>query len=329
MELYISGGRQRRQLAGEVAPEWSLYDRARILRLDTESLRSQLMVDYETPPEARADEDYSVLFKQGTLDGRTLYICTSTEVLIFQTPEFARAGYVSLPCFNDLHHVCPSATGSLLVTSTGLDMVVECSRAGEPLRQWNVLGGDPWERFSKNVDYRKVLTTKPHKSHPNFVFQLDGEIWVTRAWQKDALCLTCPERRFSVGAETIHDGEVVGNSIWFTSVHGQVIEVDRGSLQVKRAVDLTGVDSTPGTVLGWCRGLCLVSDHLIWVGFTRVRKTKFRENLLWVKHRFRNPDLPTHIALYDLESRKCLQEIDLEEHGLNVVFSIFQIPPVT
>ena len=325
MHLYVSGGRQRRQLAGEVAPEWSLYDRARLVRIDTESLRSELVVDYETPPQARPDEGYSILFKQGTLDGRTLYICTSTEVLILDAREFKRIGYVSLPTFNDLHHVCPGASGSLLVASTGLDLVVECTPAGEPLRQWSVIGENPWERFSKSTDYRKVATTKPHKSHPNFVFHLNGDIWVTRAWQKDALCLTCPERRFSVGKETIHDGLVIGDSIWFTSVDGKVIEVDRGRLEVKRSVDLNGIDSKPGTVLGWCRGLCPISDHLVWVGFTRVRKTKFRENLLWVKHRFSNPDVPTHIALYDLESRKCLQEIDLEEHGLNVVFSIFPV----
>jgi len=325
MELYVSGGRQRRQLAGEVAPEWSLYDRARIVRIDTESLRSEIVVEYDTPPEARPDEGYSILFKQGTLDGRRLYICTSTEVLIFDTPEFRRVGYVSQPTFNDLHHVCPGASGSLLVASTGLDMVVECAAGGELLRQWSVIGENSRDRFSKSTDYRKVATTKPHKSHPNFVFHLNGDIWVTRAWQKDALCLTCPERRFSVGTETIHDGLVIGDSIWFTSVDGKVIEIDRGSLQVKRLVDLNGIDSKPGTVLGWCRGLCPVSEHLTWVGFTRVRKTKFRENLLWVKHRFTNPDVPTHIALYDLDRKKCLQEIDLEERGLNVVFSIFPV----
>ena len=327
MDLYVSGGRQRRQLAGGLAPEWSRYDRARIVRIDTESLRSEMVMEYVTPPDARPDEGGSTLFTQGTLDDRTLYICTSTEVLIFQTPEFTCSGYVSLPTFNDLHHVCPGSAGSLLVASTGLDMVVEFTPEGAPLRHWSVIGENPWERFSKSIDYRKVATTKPHKSHPNFVFHLNGDIWATRAWQKDALCLTCPERRFTVGTETIHDGLVIGDSIWFTSVDGKVIEVDRETLQVKRAVDLKEINRKPGTVLGWCRGLCPIGDHLIWVAFTRVRKTKFRENLLWVKHCFNNPDVPSHIALYDLDRKKCLQEIGLEERGLNIVFSIFPVPP--
>jgi hypothetical protein len=324
MVLYISGGRQRRQLVGDTDPEWTLYDRARIIRLNTESLRSETLVDYETPPEARPARDYSILFKQGTLDGRTLYVCTSTEVLVFQVPEFLQSGYVSLPCFNDLHHVCPSRAGSLLVANTGLDTVVECTLAGEAVRYWSVLGGDPWERFSKTVDYRKVATTKPHQAHPNFVFHLDGEYWVTRARHKDAVSLTTPGRRIGVGGETVHDGLVSGDSIYFTMVDGHVVIVDRHDLTVKQTVDLNDIVSRPGAVLGWCRGLCLLDHRLAWVGFTRVRKTKFRENLLWVKHGFRDLHTPTHIALYDLEARRCLQEINLEDHGLNVVFGLFK-----
>jgi hypothetical protein len=324
MQLYISGGRQRRQLVGDTAPEWSLYDRARIVRLDTDSLRSEVVVDYETPLEARPAEECSILFKQGTMEGRTLYVCTSTEVLRFETPDFRRTGYVSLPCFNDLHHVCRGHDGSLLVANTGLDMVVECTLQGELLRHWSALGEDPWQRFSRDTDYRKVVTTKPHKSHPNFVFLLDGDIWVTRAWQRDALCLTRPDRRIEIGVETVHDGALHGDCIYFTCVNGHVVIADRQSGQVKVTVDLNAMESEPGKVLGWCRGICVLGDRFAWVGFTRVRKTKFRENLLWLKHNFRHLDAPTHIALYDLEARRCLQEISIEEHGINVLFGIFQ-----
>jgi hypothetical protein len=37
---------------------------------------------------------------------------------------------------------------------------------------------------------------------------------------------------------------------------------------------------------------------------------------------------PTHLALYDLATRQCLQEIDLESCGMNVVFSVFPAVPV-
>jgi hypothetical protein len=63
----------------------------------------------------------------------------------------------------------------------------------------------------------------------------------------------------------------------------------------------------------------------MWVGFTRIRKTRFRENILWVKNVLQNgkSEKPTRIALYDLVDKRCMQEFDLEAHGMNLVFSIF------
>ena len=76
-------------------------------------------------------------------------------------------------------------------------------------------------------------------------------------------------------------------------------------------------------MLGWCRGLLPLDSRRLWVGFTRVRKTRFKENLLWVKHAFRDRERPTHMALYDLAEKKLLQEIDLEKFGMNVVFGMY------
>ena len=63
----------------------------------------------------------------------------------------------------------------------------------------------------------------------------------------------------------------------------------------------------------------------MWVGFTRIRKTVFTENVRWVKTVLREGTIvkPTHIALYDLASQECLKEIDLEAFGMNSLFSIF------
>jgi hypothetical protein len=68
-----------------------------------------------------------------------------------------------------------------------------------------------------------------------------------------------------------------------------------------------------------------VDERRVWVGFTRIRKTRFRENVLWVKSVLRDgmSEKPTHIALYDLVSMQCVKEFDLEAHGMNLVFSIF------
>ena len=170
--------------------EWNLYEAGLVLEIETRTGSTTTRAEYKTPPEARASEQSSVLFKAGAIVGEKLYTCTPTEVLVYDLPKFTVANYLSLPCFNDLHHVVPDSVGNLLVTSTGLDLVVKLDPSGTVLHEWNVLGENPWGRFSREVDYRKVETTKPHHSHPNFVFELDGQIWVTRFEQRDAICLT-------------------------------------------------------------------------------------------------------------------------------------------
>jgi hypothetical protein len=322
-DLYVLGARQRR-LFLKAEEEWNLYESALILRLDTQDRNAKICVEYKSPPEACANEHSSNVFKAGTVIGDTLYACTSTEVLIFKLPSFDRIGYVSLPLFNDLHHVSPSSDGNLLVVSTGLDMVLKISLAGEVLDYWSVLDQDPWSRFSRTTDYRKVESTKPHQSHPNFVFELDGEIWVTRFRQRDAITLGGSRRRIDIAVQTPHDGLVIGNRIYFTTVDGRIVIANRDTLKVNDIIDLKTINGG-NELLGWCRGLLPQDEEKIWVGFTRVRKTNFTENVLWVKNILRDGVgvKPTHIALYDLANNMCLQEFDLERYGMNIVFSIF------
>jgi hypothetical protein len=325
--LYVSGGRQR-ELLIKNQDEWNLYDSALISRVDTESGRHEVLVEYKTSPEARASEISSSVFKCGTIVGDLLYACTSTEVLIFRVPSMERIGYVSLPCFNDLHHVTPASDGNLLAVSTGLDMVVKFDLQGNVVKEWSVLEEPLWTRFSKHVDYRKVETTKPHASHPNFVFELGNDVWATRFRQRDAVCLSRPDERINIAVEGPHDGLLFNHRLYFTTVDGRVAIANPKTSCVEEIVDLNDVQDEKHALLGWCRGLLPIDEERVWVGFTRVRKTKFHENVLWVKRRFKEGmgERPTRIALYDLVKRRCLQEIDLEQHGFNIVFGIFQAP---
>jgi len=323
--LYLLGGRQRKSLFKNEDEE-RLYEAAIILLLDTSSGTAGVEVEYKSPPAARANDASSHSFKSATLVGNKLYTCTSTEVLIFEVPGFKRLGYVSLPCFNDLHHVTPTPDGNLLVANTGLDMVVLFTPEGKILAEWDVLGEDLWSRFSRDVDYRKVESTKPHKSHPNGVFLLGRDMWVTRLTQKDAICLTSPGRRINIEVQRPHDGLVVGDKIYFTTVDGRIVIADPHSLAVDKIVDLNEIHRSRGendVLLGWCRGILPIDDRRVWTGFTRVRKTKITENVMWIKHAFREKDAPTHIALYDIEAKSCLQEINLESFGMNIIFGIY------
>jgi hypothetical protein len=327
--LYVLGGRQRKPLLRDPKQEWRWYDTALVLEVHLDSGVVHTRVEYQTPPDARADEHSSVNFHSGALVNDILYTCTATEVFAFQVPSFQVVRYFSLPCFNDLHHVAPTADGNLVVVNTGLDMILKCTPSGEIREEWSVLGEQPWTRFSRAIDYRKVETTKPHRSHPNYAFELDGELWATRFHQQDAISLNGSHRRIALSGEKPHDGLVYGNRLYFTAVDGKVVIVDRQSLAPEKIFNLRQIQDRDNHVLpAWCRGLLPVDDRRIWVGLTRIRKTQFRENVRWVKSVLGEGTVtkPTHIALFDLVEQACLREIDLEPYGMNAVYSIFPVP---
>jgi hypothetical protein len=326
--LYVLGGRQRKPglEEGTFKDEWYLYEAGLILEVDTESGAARTCVEYRSPREARAGEQSAAHFHTGAVIGNTLYTCTSTEVIIYRLPEFTQISYISLPCFNDLHHVIPASDGNLLVASAGLDMVFRITPQGEVVGEWSAFEEPLWTRFSRNVDYRKVVTTRPHVSHPNFVFELDGEIWVTRFYQRDAISLNGSHRHIDIATEAPHDGLVRGDKIFFTTVDCKVVLVDRSSLRIEERVNLRLIQDRDGEVLpAWCRGVWPLDDRHFWVGFTRIRSTRLRENVRWVKTVLNEGTIvkPTHIALYDIVDRKCLKEIDLEPFGMNAIYGIF------
>lgn len=325
-KLYISGGRQRNTLFRRLE-EWQSSEQALLIELDPAGNKSKVCIEYVSPPEVCADELPAVLFKSASLDGSKMYTCTSTEVLVYELPSFNLLHYISLPCFNDLHHVCPTERGTLLVAITGLDMVVEITTSGELVREWSVLGEDPWSRFSRQTDYRKIASTKPHRSHPNHVFELGGEAWVTRLEQRDAICLSNPGPRIDIAIQRPHDGYIFGDRIYFTTVDGHIVIANRRTLAIEERVDLNQLGNPSGQLLGWCRGVLPVDERFVWAGFTRVRPTKFRENVAWIKNAGVDRNKPSHLALYDLKTKSCEGEIEMEPHGIGVVFSILRVPP--
>ncbi len=294
-----------------------------LVEIDPVTKGSRNCVEYDSPKETVPDELPAILFKSTTLRDNKLYACTSTEVMIYDLPSFRLATYISLPMFNDVHHVYPTLEGTLLVMVTGLDIVAEVSLDGKFLRHWDVMGEDTWNIFSRHTDYRKIPTTKPHRAHANHIFQLGDEIWVTRFHQRDAVSLRDPSRKIEIGIQRPHDGFLFNGSLYFTTVDGHIVIANPGTLKTERMIDLNKMSGPGGETLGWCRGLLPVDERFVWVGFTRVRPTKFQENLNWVRQQKRT-HRPSHIGLYDLQSGSCLEEIETEPHGIGVVFTLFQ-----
>src|SRR3989442_1523986 len=112
-DLYLSGGEQR--IAQEYPrtvfrspEEWHSLKKALVLRLDADTGKVVEKFEYVPPSDACSNDKPAISFKAATLSENRLYTCTSTEVIIFKVPGFQRVGYLSLPCFNDLHHVVPT-----------------------------------------------------------------------------------------------------------------------------------------------------------------------------------------------------------------------------
>lgn len=334
-ELYIIGGKARAD-AGRLK-EWRQFEQAVVLKFDTQSGAVIPVLDYVSPPDA-CPEFPSVVFKAGSLDADRLYLCTQTEMLVYRRSDMCVESYVSLPIFNDLHHVAPTPRGTLLIAVTGLDMVVEITPEGEVVGEWNVLGADTWQRFSRDVDYRHVQSTKPHLAHPNFVFMTGGDVWTTRCDLNDAICLTKPDRRIDLSGpagrpvEFVHDGVAANNRLYFTSVDGKILIADPDTLAVVETIDIGDILQNEYP-LGWCRGIKILDQARVVVGFTRLRSTKFQDKVKWAKAQTKRligvgdyeqslPLLPTRLCCLDLHARTMEWECDLEPYGMNAIFSI-------
>ena len=170
-----------------------------------------------------------------------------------------------------------------------------------------------WKRLPSNTDLRFAGSTKPHEVHVNYVFFIGNEMWCTRFQQKDAISLTNPQRSIdlSVSEGKPHDGLVSGDFIFFTITDGYIVVVNKNTLKKEGVFNLNEISGKENQ-LGWCRGLC-VSNGLIYVGFSCLRPSKFKEYGSWIIKGRRK--LPARIASYCLTSKKLLQERLIGERG--------------
>jgi hypothetical protein len=317
--LYVVGGRQREPRPLRAGQDvWQGYDRGLILRVDIASGNVSTCFEYTSPADAVANDEAAICLQASTIESNRLYTCTETEVMVYSLPTFELLHYASLPCFNDVHHVRPSPSGNIVVANAGLEMVLELTLGGEVVRAWSALGEDPWKHVDPSVDYRKV-STKPHRAHPNYVFYVESELWATRFHQGDAISLEPTGRAIHLSGERVHDGLLHDGKLYFTTVDGKIVVVEAERLEILEVLDLTRLTGER-ILLGWCRGV-LVDGKYLWVGFSRIRPTQFRNNVGWVARGFRRGK-PTHLACYDLEKQTCVTEIDLEPAGLSALYSI-------
>ena len=323
--LLITGGKQRGDAVWH--KEFRHYEKAMLARLDLATGKVTSVYEHVTPPHLCAEGSPSIVFKSATLTADRLYLSTETEVLILGWPDLKLIYHLTHPSFNDVHHVTPHGE-DLYVVSTGLDMVVRFDRNYQAVEFLPVLDEAPWSRFSPQTDWRRVASTKPHKAHPNFLFFLDDEPWVTRCECRDAVKLRDFNQRIHVGVERVHDGNVRQDQVEFTTVDGHVVYADARTHQVTRVVPLAPMVRSD-SMLGWCRGLHQ-EGALTYVGFSRLRPTRLFQNLRWLKHQITEREaprefLPTRVSAFDLQAGRLVRDYSLEEAEMAAVFSIIGV----
>jgi len=279
-------------------------------------------LSYVSPPET-AYIPGRMQFTQGCLNGDKLLVPTNSELVFVDLCSWKIEQVISLPHFNDIHHAA-FLKNAIYVCNTGLDCVLKLSPDGTLLETYSITDKPTWDVFDINLDYRKI-NTKPHQVHPNHIFELNDELWVTRCIQKDAVPLEDRSRKLNVGIGEIHDGIPANDLVYFTVTSGVVVGVDPKTGQAARVVDLNQND-TRNSQLGWCRGFHLVDDHTAFVGFTSFRPTAWKNMAHWVLQDGQRR-LQSRIGLYDLTKPCLLDEMTFSgKWGGASVYSIFILP---
>lgn len=326
--LLITGGVLREN--GFELGEGKYYGCAKLLRLNTASSSIEELLAVDEGNENFPDIHPNLEFTVGDVEGDRLWLATDTEIRCYQYPSLRLIETFSHPCFHNIHSVAVRGD-ELYVTSTGLDMVVVLNKHdGSILKYLNAEGQPTWHRFSPDVDYRKQHSTRPHDCHPNYVFWIDDEPWVTRCTQEDAVALNDMSKRIDISGSkkpiSVHDGIVRDGRIFFTMVDGSLVVADAQSPQHTDVIDIPSMKGFGG-LRGWCRGL-YVDGNTCYVGFSRLRKTKRLEKIEWARRLLMKGASveESSVLAIDLERMEIIADFRIPPGMIDAVYSILPEP---
>jgi len=301
------------------AADRGLTETAALVEIDWETRRIVRSLCYRSPPEHAAPPG-QMTFAHGQLAGDQLLVTTATELVFIDLERWKVQRTISRSEFNDLHHAVVDGD-TLWVCSTGLQAVLGLSGEGELREVHGTNGAHPWERYDPQTDWRRV-ETKPHSVHPNHLVMVDGDLWVTRFHQRDAVLVRDHERRMRVDVGNPHDGIFERGMVHFTTTVGRLVACDPKTGERVRDIDLYAHD-TRRRERAWCRGLALLDDDLAFVGMTQLRPTRWKNMAHWVLQDGK-ARLPSRIALYDLGAQRLVDEMPLEGRWSGAsIYSIF------
>jgi len=322
----VTGGRglkdagKSRKSSTPKRPERVRYDRGVIGVIDLTTGEITQALSYEPSTEEWDWRSQNVNFKYGTLarDGNLLVV-TENEVLHVELPSFKVLATYSSPEFNDLHSV-HEFDDSWALTCTGRDLVL-FMRDGQVQSQRIDTKTATWVEDPNPavIDWRE-LHTQPHDTHPNYLWEQDGDVWVTRGNRGDIVRVGSHDS-VSISETVTHDGSFQAGSWWATSVDGYVYELD-SQQRLLRAIHVAGALEPKDLRPGWCRSVH-VGPSAIAVGFSALRPSRLRRNLEWLATGGQYRDkAPTQIAFFDRTDETYLGSIQTEAIEMQSVFSI-------
>ena len=276
------------------------------------------------PPVNHLPKGLSIQFKGAYKYKYDFFVVTNTEVLIYDLLTWELKKVFSYPSFNDLHAVLYK-DGKIYVCNTGLEMVQVLNEEGDIIEEINMASTATWNRFKKHIDYRTIPTTKPHEVHINHLFEIDGEIWVTRGQKGDAVKLYDQKMRFQVVNHNrdeiiiCHDGKVKGDFIYFTSVDGHLIIINKFSKKVEEYINLNKINPFHKRI-PWTRGVEVV-DRYAFVGATKMRPTKFKELAKWAI-KGEPIQMSSCILQVDLEKKEIVEIYEMQKYKSAAIYSI-------
>jgi len=210
----------------------------------------------------------------------------------------------------------------MYVVNTGLERIEIVDVADQTSHSGiNLLGHiKESKEFDWSMDYRHVWSTQPHLVHGNHCFYFDGEIWVTRFCQRDALALDSGRRIDLSPWGNPHDGWVQDDQVFFTTTNGHLISY-LGTETNFRSWDLNRIVGE--NQLGWCRGLA-IEDDLAFIAFTQFRPSLTREMGKWILQGGSHERSPTCIVKLDMGREKILARYHFNEKDITI-YGIYKI----
>jgi hypothetical protein len=328
MKLLITGGALRPN--GFELGEGKYYGCAKLLKLDLETGDVHTLLSIDEGNDNCPDVDPNLEFTVGDIEAEALWLATDTEIRRYRYPSLELVSTYSYPFFHNIHSVAVRGS-ELYVTSTGLDMVVVLNKSdGKVVRLINAEGRPVWHRFSPEIDYRKIHSTRPHDCHPNYVFWIEGEPWVTRCTQEDAVSLDDFSKRIDVSGSrrpiSVHDGIIDRGRILFTTVDGAIVIANPRTLALEEVVELHSMKGFAG-VRGWCRGLYVAGD-ILYVAFSRLRKTRKLEKIQWVGRLLRKGDVhdSASVLAIDLAKKRIVRDYRIPAGMIDAIYSLLPEP---